>query len=135
MGGSNIKTVKISIVEKSATLFINLERKVQTNMQLKNYYRKLANLTEKHNLKWRLSRNGKIRCNHNSRCHCPITLVINTELGRRVNVSDARNSAYEIGLSYYDATTVMEAADFPSSELDAPQKLSRAALLRATGLV
>lgn len=104
-------------------------------MLLKNFYRKLENLTKKHNLEWRLDRSGKIRCTRNSRCCCPITAVINIELGKRVNVFHAMDEADTIGLDWDDSAIVVEAADKVSSKLNASEKLCRAALLRATGLV
>lgn len=104
-------------------------------MQLKSFYRKLANLTKKNNLEWRISRDDKIRCTLNSRVCCPITAILNLEVGKRVNVTNADDYADEIGLDYFQAEQIMRAADYSSKELDKDGKMCRAALLRATGLV
>lgn len=115
-------------------------------MLLKSFYRKLANLTEKNNVVWRISRENKIRCTLNGRVCCPITAVLNLELGKRINVGDAVDYSDDIGLSYDDAKTITIAADFSQKEMNGDYRYgelsrnkkkdvsSREAIIRATNL-
>ncbi len=96
-------------------------------MRRKDFYdwlQKTRRVTE-----WKLTKDGKLRCELGGRYCCPLTAVNYLKNKKRVNVADAYYT--ELGLDHFDRNAIIGAADNP---VDKTERAVRQALLRNVGL-